>query len=210
MGQPESVSTASRCSRRNITATSGASVFRVAMAFVLRDRCSASPIGVLMGWSRIFYGLTFPLLEMLRPIPILAWIPLAILLLPGPRAADHRTDLPRRVFRDDPQYAARCEVDRRGLFPRRALARLRRMRHSLPRHHSGRDALHLRRPADRHGRVLVLAGRVRDRLRPGRARLQGLGDLLLRAVRDHGHRHGDARACSATSPARLFASSATA
>ncbi len=40
-------------------------------------------IGILMGWRRIFYGLTFPLLELLRPIPILAWIPLAILLLPG-------------------------------------------------------------------------------------------------------------------------------
>ncbi len=40
-------------------------------------------IGILMGWRRIFYGLTFPILELLRPIPILAWIPLAILLLPG-------------------------------------------------------------------------------------------------------------------------------
>lgn len=41
------------------------------------------PIGILMGWRRIFFGLTFPILEILRPIPILAWIPLAILLLPG-------------------------------------------------------------------------------------------------------------------------------
>lgn len=36
-----------------------------------------------MGWRPIFYGLTFPILELLRPIPVLAWIPLAILLLPG-------------------------------------------------------------------------------------------------------------------------------
>ena len=36
-----------------------------------------------MGWQRIFYGLVFPIIEMLRPIPILAWIPLAIILLPG-------------------------------------------------------------------------------------------------------------------------------
>lgn len=41
------------------------------------------PIGLLMGWRPIFFGLTFPVLEILRPIPILAWIPLAILLLPG-------------------------------------------------------------------------------------------------------------------------------
>jgi sulfonate transport system permease protein len=60
----------------------GASVFRVAVAFVSATVLGIV-IGVLMGWSRIFYGLAFPLLEMARPIPILAWIPLAILLLPG-------------------------------------------------------------------------------------------------------------------------------
>ena len=45
--------------------------------------CLGIAIGIFMGWSRIFYGLTFPLLELLRPIPILAWIPLAILLAAG-------------------------------------------------------------------------------------------------------------------------------
>jgi len=59
-----------------------ASVYRVITAFVLATT-SGIIIGVLMGWSRVFRALTFPLLEMLRPIPILAWIPLAILLLPG-------------------------------------------------------------------------------------------------------------------------------
>lgn len=59
-----------------------ASVYRVAVAFVLATS-SGIIIGILMGWSRVFRALTFPLLEMLRPIPILAWIPLAILLLPG-------------------------------------------------------------------------------------------------------------------------------
>ncbi len=59
-----------------------ASVYRVIVAFVLAT-ASGIIIGVLMGWSRVFRALTFPLLEMLRPIPILAWIPLAILLLPG-------------------------------------------------------------------------------------------------------------------------------
>ena len=38
------------------------------------------------GMESGFRALTFPLLEMLRPIPILAWIPLAILLLPGREA----------------------------------------------------------------------------------------------------------------------------
>ena len=62
-----------------------ASVYRVFIAFVLATT-SGIVIGVLMGWSRVFRALTFPLLEMLRPIPILAWIPLAILLLPGREA----------------------------------------------------------------------------------------------------------------------------
>ncbi len=60
----------------------GASVFRVAVAFISATSLGII-VGVLMGWSRIFYGLTFPLLEITRPIPILAYIPLAILLLPG-------------------------------------------------------------------------------------------------------------------------------
>jgi ABC-type nitrate/sulfonate/bicarbonate transport system permease component len=59
-----------------------ASLYRVIVALVSATVLGVA-IGALMGWSRIFYGLTFPLLEMLRPIPILAWIPLAILLLPG-------------------------------------------------------------------------------------------------------------------------------
>jgi NitT/TauT family transport system permease protein len=59
-----------------------ASVYRVFVAFVSATALGI-PIGILMGWRRIFYGLTFPLLELLRPIPILAWIPLAIILLPG-------------------------------------------------------------------------------------------------------------------------------
>jgi NitT/TauT family transport system permease protein len=59
-----------------------ASVFRVYCAFLLATVLGIA-IGILMGWRRIFYGLTFPILEILRPIPILAWIPLAILLLPG-------------------------------------------------------------------------------------------------------------------------------
>jgi NitT/TauT family transport system permease protein len=59
-----------------------ASVFRVYVAFLLATVLGI-PVGILMGWRRIFYGLTFPVLELLRPIPVLAYIPLALLLLPG-------------------------------------------------------------------------------------------------------------------------------
>jgi NitT/TauT family transport system permease protein len=36
-----------------------------------------------MGWSKKVRDFAFPLLELFRPIPILAWVPLSILLLPG-------------------------------------------------------------------------------------------------------------------------------
>ncbi len=59
-----------------------ASIVRVFSAFCLATVLGVA-IGILMGWRRIFFGLAFPILELLRPIPILAWIPLAIILLPG-------------------------------------------------------------------------------------------------------------------------------
>jgi ABC-type nitrate/sulfonate/bicarbonate transport system permease component len=37
------------------------------------------PLGLVMGWSRAFRGVVDPLVEIVRPIPPLAWIPLAIL-----------------------------------------------------------------------------------------------------------------------------------
>ena len=39
----------------------------------------AIPLGVMMGWSRTAQNLFEPVFEMLRPIPPIAWIPLAIL-----------------------------------------------------------------------------------------------------------------------------------
>ena len=41
------------------------------------------PLGLFMGWSKRIRDYAFPLLEMLRPIPILAWVPLSILMFPG-------------------------------------------------------------------------------------------------------------------------------
>lgn len=62
-----------------------ASIFRVSVAFAAATVLGVA-IGILMGWRRIFFGLAFPVLELLRPVPILAWIPLAIILLPGREA----------------------------------------------------------------------------------------------------------------------------
>ena len=40
------------------------------------------PLALAMGMSRTFHGASFPLLEVLRPIPPLAWVPLSILFWP--------------------------------------------------------------------------------------------------------------------------------
>jgi sulfonate transport system permease protein len=58
-----------------------ASVERVAIAFSLAVSLGIV-IGILSGWSRTFNAFAFPLLELARPIPILAWIPIVLLLSP--------------------------------------------------------------------------------------------------------------------------------
>lgn len=40
------------------------------------------PLGLLIGWRRNFRDLTFPVVELLRPIPPIAWIPAGILFFP--------------------------------------------------------------------------------------------------------------------------------
>ncbi|WP_218187912.1 ABC transporter permease [Desulfosarcina cetonica] len=39
----------------------------------------AVPLGLVLGWSRRLQKMVWPLLEILRPIPPLAWIPISIL-----------------------------------------------------------------------------------------------------------------------------------
>jgi NitT/TauT family transport system permease protein len=58
------------------------SVRRVAIAFVLATALGV-PLGLFLGWSRTFREYVFPVFETLRPIPILAWVPLAILMFHG-------------------------------------------------------------------------------------------------------------------------------
>ena len=59
-----------------------ASVRRVGIAFVLATALGV-PLGLFMGWSQKFREYIFPVFETLRPIPILAWVPLAILMFQG-------------------------------------------------------------------------------------------------------------------------------
>lgn len=64
----------------------GISTWRVLQAFVLATLLGV-PLGLFMGWKKTFRDYTFPLLEVLRPIPMLAWVPLAILMWPGREAS---------------------------------------------------------------------------------------------------------------------------
>ncbi len=64
----------------------GMSVWRVTQAFVLATMLGV-PFGLFLGWSRKFKEFLFPLFEMLRPIPILAWVPLAIVMFVSTESA---------------------------------------------------------------------------------------------------------------------------
>lgn len=64
----------------------GMSVWRVAQAFFLATLLGV-PVGLLLGWSRKFKEYVFPLFETLRPIPILAWVPLAIVMFVATESA---------------------------------------------------------------------------------------------------------------------------
>jgi len=57
----------------------GMSVWRVAQAFFLATLLGV-PFGLFLGWSRKFKEYVFPVFETLRPIPVLAWVPLAIVM----------------------------------------------------------------------------------------------------------------------------------
>jgi len=59
-----------------------ASTRRILIAFAIATSLGV-PLGLFMGWSKRFKDYTFPILETLRPIPILAWVPLAILMFSG-------------------------------------------------------------------------------------------------------------------------------
>jgi NitT/TauT family transport system permease protein len=58
------------------------SIWRVLQAFFWATVLGV-PLGLFMGWKRAFRDYTFPVLEIVRPIPVLAWVPVAILIFAG-------------------------------------------------------------------------------------------------------------------------------
>lgn len=59
----------------------GASLQRIGIAFAMASVLGVV-IGILMGRSRVISAIVMPYIEILRPIPAVAWIPLSILMLP--------------------------------------------------------------------------------------------------------------------------------
>jgi len=55
---------------------------RIAIAFFLATAIGV-PLGLFLGWSPRFKQYVFPVFELLRPIPPLAWVPLAIVMFRG-------------------------------------------------------------------------------------------------------------------------------
>lgn len=55
------------------------SVYRVTAGFILGSLIG-TPLGLLMGWNKVARDFIFPPFEALRPIPPVAWVPLAILM----------------------------------------------------------------------------------------------------------------------------------
>ncbi|MFT5115923.1 MAG: NitT/TauT family transport system permease protein [Parasphingorhabdus sp.] len=60
----------------------GISLRRIALAFCLATALGV-PLGLFLGWSKTLREYIFPLFEVFRPIPVLAWVPLAIIIFSG-------------------------------------------------------------------------------------------------------------------------------
>ena len=55
---------------------------RIGIAYLLATGIGI-PFGMLLGWSPRFRAYVFPAFELFRPIPVIAWVPLAILMFMG-------------------------------------------------------------------------------------------------------------------------------
>lgn len=60
----------------------GASVFRVTIGF-LAATLTAIPLGIAIGRYRVVDSILGPVVEAMRPIPPIAWIPISLLMFPG-------------------------------------------------------------------------------------------------------------------------------
>ncbi|MCP4307756.1 MAG: ABC transporter permease, partial [bacterium] len=71
-------SSAEKVSRADVIEHIGWSVYRIVVGFAL-GALAGIAIGIAAGWYKWASFIFLPLIELLRPIPPLAWIPLAII-----------------------------------------------------------------------------------------------------------------------------------
>ena len=55
------------------------SLYRVLLGFLVASAV-AIPLGLMMGWNRVFSDFSMPGFEILRPVPPVAWVPLSIII----------------------------------------------------------------------------------------------------------------------------------
>jgi NitT/TauT family transport system permease protein len=55
------------------------SLFRIAASFSLATILGV-PLGLMMGWNKTVNNFLFPIVELLRPIPPVSWVPIAVLV----------------------------------------------------------------------------------------------------------------------------------
>ena len=150
------------------------------------------PFGLFLGWSKKFKEYVFPVFETLRPIPILAWVPLAIVMFIATESAVIYLTFLASFFATalntmlgvesiDESYvrAANCLGASRWQVFRHVI---------LP----GRAAVHLHRAADLDRRVVVLARSRGDGLGPVRPRLRDQHVVHDGALSDDRDRHDHA------------------
>jgi len=98
------------------------SIKRILIGFALATFIGVN-LGAVMGRSKIARDLVVPYIEILRPIPAVAWIPLAILMWPTEESSIIYIYVPWRAVPDRAQHRARRRADARGPGARRPVAR---------------------------------------------------------------------------------------
>ena len=170
----------------------GVSMERIIISFALAT-VSGIVIGVVMGRSKIARDVIAPYIEILRPIPAVAWIPLAILMWPTEESSIIFITFLGALFPIVLNTVHGVEQTPDVLVRAARVAGRLTTVNLLARRNAGGTALDRHRTRRRHGRVLVFIARRRDHLRPVRHRLFHLERLFPHQLPRHrcghaGHR----------------------
>ena len=122
------------------------------------------PFGLMLAVSRTAYGIGFPVFEVLRPIPPLAWVPASIIFWPTQELSIAFVTFLGAFLHHRDQRRRRRALDRRALLPGGALDGLEPIGYLLAHHPAGHAAVDHGRLGGRHGHHLGGRGRGGDDL----------------------------------------------